>query len=134
MIKIKMSVFFICISMSCCVLKKEKSMFHLKGAWYQSWIKSENEKGTNICVELSEVQPGVEFDSIIFRSRRLPLFMTMEKGTIRLTSVLTSGISRISIESTVTNYPDQLLYKYLGKRHVYPIKEFRRKEMEYFKR
>lgn len=128
MIKMKATLLFMCICMSCCILKKDESLFRMKDAWYQSWYKSESEQGTTVSVELLNVKPGVEFDSIIFRHKQLPLFTSKDNNVTKLSTVVNQPTAKMFIKYSFSDKFDQLQYKYLGKRYVYPIKAFRRKD------
>jgi hypothetical protein len=119
---------------SCCVVaKKEKTLFEVDDAYYQSWMVNENEKGTDISIVLSNVQPGVMFDSIVFRNNRLPVISSANGKTMVLTSILNIGIERISMEKISVNQPDQLMYRNNGKKYSFEIKSFKRKETKYLK-
>ena len=136
MIKVS-GIFFIIIcsillGFGCAIIKGKQSLFQIKEAYYQSWFKSENEKGTHIVIELSNVKQEVVFDSMIFRSKILPLFIDSEGNALKLKADFVMGTSRISEESKAVSKPDQLLYKYLGKRYFNPI-NLQRKEMKYYK-
>jgi hypothetical protein len=134
----KIFVFFIVtlnlvFNSACHVTKYNQSLFQMKQAYYQSWTKSENEKGTNIFIELIDVQDGIEFDSIIFRGNRLPVFVTHDGNMVRLQGMLNIGISRIQLDKKFVDKPDQLLYRYKGNRLSFLLKIIERKNMEYFK-
>jgi hypothetical protein len=125
-------IFIILLGLGCGIIKAKQSLFQVKEAYYQSWFKSENEKGTHILIEVSNIKHGVVFDSVIFRGKILPLFIDNEGNALKLKADYVMGIPRISEESKAVSNPDQLLYRYLGKRYIYPI-NLQRKEMKYFK-
>jgi len=114
------------------VSKGKVSPFRLNSAYYQSWVMSENERGTDIILRLDGVRKGIEFDSIVFRGIELPVFTSAEKDVIILKSILPIGQSRIRIESRVTGGPDQLIYRIKGKRKSYLLKNLERKETRYY--
>ena len=120
------------LGFGCAIIKGKQSLFQVKEAYYKSWFKSDNEKGTHIIIELSRVKYGVVFDSMIFRGKILPLYIDNEGNDLKLKADLVIGIPRISEERKTVDEPDQLLYKYLGKRYFYLI-NLQRKEMKYFK-
>ena len=120
------------IEIGCSVIKGEQPFFKVKNAFYQSWMKNENEKGTSMYLELSNVKQGIVFDSIIFRGNMLPLISENENNITKLSAALIVGTPRISLEKKIVNKPDQLLYQYNGKRYYYPV-NFHRKEMKYLK-
>jgi len=126
---------FICLSVlhgGCGTMKTQPS-FRIKEAWYQSWIVNEHEKGTNIYLELKNVPSGMEFDSIIFRNTQLPVFLERGADTVRIKSILNIGIPLLPIDKKVVNKPDQLLYRYNGKRYSYPLKLERKGTLKYNK-
>jgi len=136
MIKVS-GIFFIIIcsillGFGCGIIKGKQSFFQIKEAYYQSWYKSDNEKGTYIFMKLSDVKQGAVFDSMIFRGRILPLFIDNEGNDLELKADFVMGTPRISDESKAVSKSDQLLYKFLGKRYFYPI-NLQRKEMKYYK-
>lgn len=102
--------------------------FRINSAYYQSWVMSENERGTDIILRLKNVRKRIKFDSIVFRGVELPVFTSAEKGGIILKSILPTGQSRIRIGSHVTGGPDQLIYRIKGERKSYPLKNLERKE------
>lgn len=122
------------IFFSMCTLRKSSAgnLFDIKDAFYQSWVISEKEKGTNINLEIINVKKGVVFDSIIFRGLRLPVFVEEKEGIVHLKSIINIEMSRIKLESKVTGKPDQLIYHYQDTQHSYILKKIRREKMKYF--
>ncbi len=114
---------------NCHTLKNlDKEVFKINQAYYQPWIVSEDEKGTDIIVELSDVEEAVDFDSIVFRGVRMKAFAEQKERTVELKSILPAGKSRIiDLENHVVNLPDQLIYHFQGKRVSYPLKITERK-------
>jgi hypothetical protein len=110
----------------------DNKQFTLKDAYYQSWIVNENEKGTNIYIDLSDVAKEVEIDSIIFRGFKLPALREDKDGLVHLKSTLNIGMSKIQTENVVIKDPDQLIYRYRGIKHSYILKNIRRKNMKYY--
>jgi hypothetical protein len=100
--------------------------FNVKKARYQSWIIGENEKGTNIVLELTRVKKGVTFDSIIFRGIKLKAFITTLKKGVEIKGIIPSGKSRIKIDYEVVNLPDQLIYQRNGEKRKFLLKNIRR--------
>jgi hypothetical protein len=119
---------------TCCSLKNvNKEAFKIKEAYYQTWIVSENEKGTDIMLELTKVDKGVIFDSIVFRGVRLKAFIIRQDNIVELKSILPAGKSRITnLEIHPVNLPDQLIYHYKGKRMSYPLKMIERKATKFY--
>lgn len=106
--------------------------FQVKDAYYQSWVLSENEKGTNIILKLENVAKNLVFDSLIFRGVMLSVSISLENDQVILKSVLPVGISRIETKNKLVQKPDQLLYKYYGTRGFYLLKDIRREKGKYF--
>jgi len=107
--------------------------FKIKKAYYQPWLVSNDEKGTDIILILNRVEKGVDFDSIVFRDVRLKAFVTRVNNDINIKSILTSGKSRIKIASITVNLPDQLIYHFNGERIIYPLTTIERKATKVFK-
>jgi hypothetical protein len=123
----------VAISKNCSSMKNmDEILFAVKDAYYQSWIVSENEKGTNIVIEITNKNKGVVFDSIIFRNKKLPIFSTEKEGVLYLKSILTVEQSRILLNSEPADEPDKILYYYHGTRRSYDLKDLRRLEMKYY--
>ncbi len=108
------------------------SYFQVKDAFYQSWVLTENEKGTNIILKLENVDKNIVFDSLIFRGVMLSVSISFDNDNVILKSVLPVGISRIETKNKLVQQPDQLLYKYFGTRGFYPLKDIRREKSKYF--
>lgn len=106
--------------------------FQVKDAFYQSWVLSENEKGTNIILKMEKVDKNIVFDSLIFRGVMLKVSISFENDQVILKSVLPVGITRIETKNKLVQKPDQLLYKYFGTKGFYPLKNIRREKGKYF--
>jgi|GEM_PF-2410889 len=106
--------------------------FTVKKAFYQSWVISENEKGTNVVLELTRIRKGVTFDSIIFRGVRMKALVSATKRGAEIKSILPSGKSRIKITIEVVNLPDQLIYHQEGERKVFFLKDLKRKNTRFY--
>jgi len=130
MVKIKSTFFFFFAALI--FVKCNHLPFHIEEAYYQSWYKSENEKGTTIYFRLSDVKLGIRFDSLVFRGNELPLVAEIQGNEVKLTGQLNIGNTRIANKKELNNSQDQLLVKYQGKRFVYPVK-LDRKEMKYYR-
>jgi hypothetical protein len=120
--------------LACDTMKgKNTEAFKIKGAYYQTWVVSDNEKGTDIILIIKKVQDGVAFDSIVFRGVRLKAFVTRDNKGVNIKSVLTSGKSRLHIQGQVVNIPDQLIYHFHGERKSYPLKTIKPKATKFYK-
>lgn len=102
--------------------------FKVKRAFYQSWIISDEEKGTDIIVELSGIKKGVAFDSLIFRGVKLKAYSTPVKNGVELKGIIPSGKSRIKMKYEAVNLPDQLIYHDNGERKELLLKNIRREK------
>lgn len=135
--RITIFYFLVNILMLCAcsvVSKNGNSLFKIKDAYYQSWMVNENEKGTTIIVELSNVKSGVEFDSLVFRGNRLSVATNIDGDKLILTSILNVGIERLIVDKKPVNLPDQLIYRSNDKKYSNPIPFFKRKETRYLKK
>jgi len=110
----------------------KKPPFKLKKAYYQSWIISNEEKGTDVILLLTNIEKGVTFDSIIFRGIKLEAFKTLMKKELQLKSILPGGKSRIKIDLDVVNLPDQLIYHHNGERKTFPLNSIVRQKTRYY--
>lgn len=117
-----------CSIVSCSSLFPQPSnkSFKVKRSFYQSWIISDEEKGTDIIVELTGIKEGVTFDSLIFRGVKLKAYGTAKGKGVELKGIISSGKSRIKMRYDVVNLPDQLIYHYKGERKEYLLKNIRR--------
>jgi hypothetical protein len=102
--------------------------FKVKRSFYQSWIIGENEKGTDIVLELTRVKKGVTFDSLIFRGIRVKAFITTQKNGVEIKGIIPSGKSRIKFDYEVVNLPDQLIYHQNGEKKEFLLKNIGREK------
>lgn len=107
-------------------IQPENNSFKVKRSFYQSWIIGENEKGTDIVLELTRIKKGVTFDSLIFRGIKVEAFVTTLKKGVEIKGIIPSGKSRIKIDYEVVNLPDQLIYHQNGKKREFLLKSIRR--------
>jgi hypothetical protein len=121
------------LSTNCSLMKfSSEKLFEIKDAFYQSWVISESEKGTSIVIEITNIKEGVVFDSIIFRGLKLPVFIEEKDGITYLKSLLNIELSKISLESKVTDEPDKIIYHYQTSKRLYDLKNIRRLKMKYY--
>lgn len=117
----------------CCIFKtSNKSFFKVQDAFYQSWVKKETQKGTQITIILKDVKPNVQFDSIIFRGLQIPVSIENKENNVVLTSVVLSLIPELNDGSVPVNKQDQLLFKVNGKRQFFILEKIRREKMKYY--
>lgn len=134
---IRIAAFFLMVGCllqtSCGMLRPyHTTLFQVKEAYYQSWFKNDHEKGTNVFLELTDVQQGITFDSIVFRGNMIPLERTEEDHVTKLSAALLSGVPRILNNTKPDSGPDRLIYRYMGKRCSYML-TLERKDAKYFK-
>ncbi len=106
--------------------------FKVKRSFYQSWIIGENEKGTDVVLELTGIKKEVTFDSLIFRGVKLKAFVTTLKKSVEIKGIIPSGKSRIKIDYEVVNLPDQLIYHQNGVRKEFMLKTIRREKTKIY--
>ena len=113
---------------NCC----KKDPFKIKKAYYQSWVMSQEEEGTDVILIITAIDKGITFDSIIFRGVKLEAFKTLGKKELQLKSILPGGKSRIQIGFDVVNLPDQLIYRHNGERKIFYLNSILRKKTRYY--
>lgn len=57
------------------VNKLGREPFIVTQAIYHDWVRGQDEKGTDVILQLKKVNPAVNFDSIVFRGVRLSLLL-----------------------------------------------------------
>jgi hypothetical protein len=115
------------------VLKNKSSApFILSDAFYYSWFAGENEYGTNVQIKLKDVEPGITFDSLIFRNLKVPVDVFHNKEEIMLKSVLPGDLSRLRIKKERVEKSNRLLFLQKGERQVYLLDNIRREKMKYY--
>ena len=119
----------------CSILHNQQNkLFTLKDAWYQSWMISEQEKGTIVTILLSDVEKDIVFDSVVFRGVQMPLNSEIKDGNTILTCNLNREQSRLMDDKeTPVDKPNQIMYRYKGEKKTYIIESIRREEMKYRK-
>lgn len=118
---------------SCKSLKTDVSVpFNLVDASYYSWIKSENERGTNIKLTLNKNDAETNFDFIVFRGIKLPVSVTNTDDQIVVKAILLGGISRLPIEHKRTEESDRLLYTFKRKNGIFLLENIRRERIVYY--
>jgi len=111
---------------NCCSFKnKSPTLFNVKETYYQSWISKNQVKGTDIVIQLINVQKEVIFDSLVFRGIQLPVFIQKQDDVVTIKTVLSFDDTKFSIDKKVTHKPDQLLYMFQGKRYSFSLKNIR---------
>lgn len=106
--------------------------FKLEQAYYQSWLTKDNERGTDVVIELSNIKPEITFQSINFRGFKVPVFIEVQDNVTILKGVLITGESRLDLEHINTNDPDHLTYQYQNKTFKLPLENIKRMDMLYY--
>jgi len=109
-----------------------KKLFIVKDAYYQSWMVSNQEKGTSICILVADVEKEVIFDSIIFRGIQMPVNFEIKDGTGTIESNINFELSKLESKSKSSEKPNQLIYSYQGKQYSYRLESIRRENMKYY--
>ncbi len=127
------AVSLIGIATACNTVKNSSDFpFTLQDAFYYSWVAGEDEKGTDIFIELNKLSATIDFDSLIFRGVRLPVFTDQQGDRIVLKAILPAGISRIKIEPVPDPRPNQLIYMVDGQKHSFLLEEIRREKLKQY--
>ena len=106
--------------------------FSVKECYYETWVASKTEKGTNITVNLIRVTHNIEFDSIIFNEMELPVTVIKNNGNYTLKASITSPTSKLPTELKKVNKPNQLVYRINNIRYFYLLNNIERKKMKYY--
>jgi len=112
-----------------CSAKSESGLmlFTFTDVTYQTWAVSETNKGTDLIIYLSDVDPDVKFTSITFRGVEVPVSVDRSGDKAILRAQLITGESVIdNYEYRVSGEEDNLKYSYGSKEYTYPVKKFRR--------
>jgi hypothetical protein len=91
-----------------------------------------NDKGTNIIIELVDVKPDVIFDSLVFRGYKLPVFKEEKDGIIKLKSIVYREISILPPDQKISDLNDQLIYHYHNSKYSFQLDSMRRINMNYY--
>lgn len=133
-LKIMLSVTFSFLILCECNMAKSsgEKYFKIEEAFYQSWLKNENDKGTTVTIILSSIKNNIQFDSIVFRGQQITVSAENKENTTILSATIYSGIHKLNINSKPVNKPDQLIFRVNGETHIYILKNIRREKMKYY--
>lgn len=114
---------------SCVTLfNNEHNLFHVNDIYYQSWMLDDTKKGTDLYMELVEVDADVEFTYLVFRGVEVDVSASLKGGKTIVKATYNFGPSYIeNYEYRVTGESDMLKYTYRGKEFSYPLKNVKRK-------
>jgi len=126
-----MSLFLVCCSS---VRTRNSIPFSLTEASYHNWFVSETEKGTRVTVSLRDVKDGVVFDSLVFRTMKIPVITEKFGDSLLVKAVLSGNESVLESRAVSDDGVNRLVYTWKGKRLYYEIDEFVREDSQYLKR
>jgi hypothetical protein len=125
-------LFITVIFLGCATTQQlEKNHFTIKSATYQSWMKNENEKGTNVKIEMIKIKDGIVFDSIIFRELRNTINVVKIGDSTLLKTTYELGIPKLENKYFIDKRPDMLIYRLNNVKHYIVIKNWKRESMKY---
>ena len=126
-------IFMLGILNSCATMfTSEHELFHVNDVYYQSWAIKDLEKGTDVIIELSNLDEDVEFTSIIFRDIEVDVSVTTEGKKTIVRGTINTGPSLIeNYEYDVTDAGDMIKFKYRGAESSYPLKNIRREKTNF---
>jgi hypothetical protein len=105
--------------------------FTVTEATYYSWFASETERGTQIKINLKNVRDDVKFDSLVFRTMKMPVTTETKDDTVVVKAVLPGIESVLENRAVADSGLNRLIYTWKGERSSYEIKEFTRKDSKY---
>ncbi|MCD4768984.1 MAG: hypothetical protein K8R35_02310 [Bacteroidales bacterium] len=109
--------------------------FKVTDVYYYSWMLGEDEKGTDIIIEVTNREASVEFKSITYRGIEVPVSVTEEGRSLIIKGTINTGESTIdNMEYRVTGEPDKINYTNNGSGHSYPLINIRRENSKYYRR
>ena len=126
-------IFIFVILNSCATLfTSEHELFQIKDVYYQSWAIKDLEKGTDVIIELSNLDENIEFISLIFRDIEVDVNITTEGRKTIVKGTINTGPSLIeNYEYDVTDSDDIIKFKYRGREFSYPLKNIRREKTKF---
>ena len=129
-------IFAVCLLfISCNTVKISHSYpFTVTEATYYSWFASETERGTRIKINLKDVRDGVKFDSLVFRTMKIPVITETKDDIVLVTAVLPGNESVLENRAVTDSGLNRLIYTWKGERSFYEIRKFTREDSKYLKR
>lgn len=117
-----------------CTVKSENNhdLFTVKDFSYQSWTRTNGERGTDLTVVVTDTDPLVLFQSITFRGLTVPVTTATNNGSATLRATLATDISMVeNNDYTSTGGPDRLTFTYRGEEFNWPVKNIKRLESKF---
>ncbi len=129
-------IFAVCLLfISCNTVKISNSYpFTVTEAIYYSWFANETERGTRIKINLKDVSDGVIFDSLVFRTMKIPVITETKDDIVLVTAVLPGNESVMENRAVTDSGLNRLIYTWKGERSFYEIRKFTREDSKYLKR
>ncbi len=104
--------------------------FRIKKAEYNSWVRDENIRGTDMVIILSHVKPDIVFKSITYRGIEVPVTVSTKGRRAIIKGTLNVGESIVEpVEYEVTGESDRITWE-SGGSSGYTEVSFRRREKE----
>lgn len=123
------------IALASCQNKFTKSRpFVMEEASYQTWMETFRNKGTDVVITLTRVNSGVIFDSLVFRSAKVPVSYTFGNDTTIIKAIIPAKGSNSPVLPQYINEPDQLIYRLEDSRYVFYLKNIKRRNMNYLRK
>ena len=135
-LQISLSLLILAMITGCSVkFISSHNLFSISDVYYYSWMLGEDERATDIIIEISNPGESVEFKSITYRGIEVPVSITEKGKTLIVKGTINTGKSTIeNLQFTVTGEPDKIDYMYKGSQHSYPLINIRREDTRYFKK
>jgi len=116
-------------------INSSHQLFNISDIYYYSWMLGEDERATDIIIEINNPGESVEFKSITYRGIEVPVSITDKGKTLIVKGTINTGKSTIeNLQYTATGEPDRIYYLYNGSQHSYPLINIRREDTRYFKK
>lgn len=127
---IAMFIFSACVTL----FNSEHELFKIKDIYYQSWVVKDLEKGTDVIIEMKNLDDEVEFTSLIFRGIEVDVSMKIEGSKTIVKGTINTGPSLIeNYEYKSTGSDNMIKYKYKGEEFSYPLTNIERESTRFIK-
>ena len=85
-------------------------------------------------INLRDVREGVLFDSLVFRTMKIPVVTERSGDSVLVKAVLPGNESVLESRALPDSGLNRLIYTWKGERLFYEIEEFKREDSQYLKR
>ncbi len=128
-------LFLISILNSCVTLfNSEHELFQIKDIYYQSWVVKDLEKGTDVIIEMKNLNDEVEFTSLIFRGIEVDVNIKTEGSKTIVKGTINTGPSLIeNYEYKSTGSDNMIKYNYKDEEFSYPLTNIKRESTRFIK-